>query len=406
MAKTDPLFERLEETLGKFLTGTLGISEKESSQLLKEYMKKGMDADEASKFQFHLENKFRKAGEKGSTHTDTDRQSELLSINNLGQRVWDRGKEYEGDIWRIDFDVNLWKQHKPNVDFKGRKDAEELYEELSQREINKRLDQEAKDWENLGKKPKTVESTEEEMLDWGARQEYDVDSYGEAVAEAEKIKRENPIQTMLLDAQKQAPVTNRIYKLQSAMQQGRKQAEERAKIDSMTPEERGKYLQKQREQREQREAEQRKAKRMTSEEEPEGLSYIGAEGGKSLDGKDLNGYDSVHFDKDDVISMLTEKYSESMGSTGAIKRMTDNIQRDLNKGYQKIMSSKSKNKKEEIDNLIGELASRIDDGPGVGDYIMGNKLHTGAIGLAAMASTMGIAFGGHKSNAELYSSPF
>ena len=58
----------------------------------------------------------------------------------------------------------------------------------------------------------------------------------------------------------------------------------------------------------------------------------------------------------------------------------------------------NKNKKEAEDILA--------EGPGVGDYFFGNKLHYG-IGGAAFAAAVGSqAFGGHKSNAELYSSPF
>lgn len=213
------------------------------------------------------------------------------------------------------------------------------------------------------------------------------DSIPASLEDLEKLPQPTPVTNMFKEAQEKAKVEQK--------------AAEQRRLDSMTPEERGKYLQEQREAEAATRAGQRKAAR-TLEEEPGGISYIGAEGGK----EGINGYENVYLDKDDVTSMLMEKYGESMGSKGAIKYMVDNVQKDLNKGFEKIMSSNSKDKRKEVDELIGGLAARIDDGPGLGDYIMGNKLHTGAIGLAAMAGTMGVAFGGHKSNAELYSSPF
>lgn len=302
-----------------------------------------------------------------------------------------------------------WRQkYGSTVEFGDLQGAQE-----SEAALDKRLDQEAEDWGKLGKQHKTAESTDEEMLDWSAQKEHDIDSYGEAVRAAEAQQKidnyydaKNTARLMNSPEAKEARA-----RLDASRQQAQEQAEEQAKIDSMTPEQQQAYFaEKGKKQQEQREAEaatragQRKAARTL--EEPNGLSYIGAYGPVGKDG--ALGYSGVYFDKDDLVSMLMKKHSESMGIKGAVEHMTNNIQRDLDKGYQRIMSSNSKNKKEEIDNLIGELASRIDidDGPGLRDYIMGNKLHTGAIGFAAMAGTMGIAFGGHKSNAELYSSPF
>ena len=231
------------------------------------------------------------------------------------------------------------------------------------------------------------------------------DSIPASLEDLEKLPQPTLITNMFKEAQEKAKIEQKAADYNRQIQEGRNQVAEQRRLDSMTPEERGKYLQEQREAEAATRAGQRKAARAL-EEEPGGISYIGAEGGKSLNGKDLNGYESVYFDKDDVVSMLTKKHGESMGSKGAIEYMINDIEKDLNKGFERIMSSNSKDKRKEVDELIGSLATRIDDGPGLGDVIMGNKLHTGAIGLAAMAGTMGVAFGGHKSNAELYSSPF
>lgn len=62
------------------------------------------------------------------------------------------------------------------------------------------------------------------------------------------------------------------------------------------------------------------------------------------------------------------------------------------------LSEWNKHKKEAEDILA--------EGPGIGDYFFGNKLHYAAVGSAALFGAGSAAFGGHKSNAELYSSPF
>lgn len=53
-----------------------------------------------------------------------------------------------------------------------------------------------------------------------------------------------------------------------------------------------------------------------------------------------------------------------------------------------------------------EAEDILAEGPGFGDYFFGNKLHYGIGGTAFAAAVGSQAFGGHKSNAELYSSPF
>ena len=341
--------------------------------------------------------------------------------NRLTLEQVEEGKRRSSDFLRQE----EWrKKYGPTVEYGNEIEAQQMRErmetlsrEKAEREAaeRERLDQEAEDWDKLGEQPKSPVQEQpktpqptEEVPDWGAKVENDVDSYGEAAAAQQQIiddynRTKEKIRTIEDPAAKE---------FRRRLDSGKEQAKEQARVDSMAPEQQQAYYAEQGEKRQQqREADaathagQRKAARAL-EEEPGGISYIGAEGGKSLNGKDLNGYESVYFDKDDVVSMLTKKHGEAMGSKGAIKYMTDNIEKDLNKGFERIMSSNSKDKRKEVDELIGGLAARIDDGPGLGDLVMGNKLHTGAIGLAAMAGTMGVAFGGHKSNAELYSSPF
>ncbi len=71
-----------------------------------------------------------------------------------------------------------------------------------------------------------------------------------------------------------------------------------------------------------------------------------------------------------------------------------------------MLESNAPNKGELLKELENEMNEAAKSGPSLGDFVFGNNLHVGAIGFAAMAGTMGVAFGGHKSNAELYSSPF
>ena len=76
----------------------------------------------------------------------------------------------------------------------------------------------------------------------------------------------------------------------------------------------------------------------------------------------------------------------------------DAIAKSKNLTTEQKLSEWNRNKKEAADILA--------EGPGIGDYFFGNKLHYAAVGSAALFGAGSQAFGGHKSNAELYSSPF
>lgn len=95
------------------------------------------------------------------------------------------------------------------------------------------------------------------------------------------------------------------------------------------------------------------------------------------------------------------KGAEEYQLNNVVKKLEDQqlaIAQNKKLTQEQRLAAWNKNKKEAEDILA--------EGPGVGDYFFGNKLHYG-IGGAAFAAAVGSqAFGGHKSNAELYSSPF
>lgn len=89
-----------------------------------------------------------------------------------------------------------------------------------------------------------------------------------------------------------------------------------------------------------------------------------------------------------LLNNVTKKLEDQQLAIAQNKKLTS----------EQRLSEWNKHKKEAEDILA--------EGPGFGDYFFGNKLHYG-IGGAAFAAAVGSqAFGGHKSNAELYSSPF
>lgn len=97
---------------------------------------------------------------------------------------------------------------------------------------------------------------------------------------------------------------------------------------------------------------------------------------------------------------------KNWGAEKAQQYDIDNAQRMVEREREAIEKAPEKLRAEKIRALEDKLRARAERGYGIGDWIFGNQLHTGAIGAAAIAGTMGVAFGGHKSNAELYASPF
>jgi len=97
---------------------------------------------------------------------------------------------------------------------------------------------------------------------------------------------------------------------------------------------------------------------------------------------------------------------KTWGAGNAQQYDIDNAQRMVEREREAIEKAPEKLRAEKIRALEDKLRARAERGYGIGDWIFGNQLHTGAIGAAAIAGTMGVAFGGHKSNAELYASPF
>lgn len=133
--------------------------------------------------------------------------------------------------------------------------------------------------------------------------------------------------------------------------------------------------------------------------------------GKTEKASDLTNYvakkgDKYVFDADRLRRSLSNK---GVGKKEANDYFVKNIQKDFETTYDEIMNSKGKSvseKNQALVNAINDYNKRAAGGPGVGDYIFGNQLHTGALGAAALIGVSSQAFGGHKSNAELYSSPF
>lgn len=99
------------------------------------------------------------------------------------------------------------------------------------------------------------------------------------------------------------------------------------------------------------------------------------------------------------------------GVEGRNAHFMDRVQEQLNAtnsavnrdGTLKTLQEKSNayqaRQKEVIQNMLNE-------GPGISDFFFGNKLHHKLLGTGLLVGGANAAFGGHKSNAELYSSPY
>lgn len=86
------------------------------------------------------------------------------------------------------------------------------------------------------------------------------------------------------------------------------------------------------------------------------------------------------------------------------KNVMEQVQQDHEAIIKSNMSQEEKQalwtqKRKEATDLLAE-------GPNMADYAFGNNLQYKGIGFAAMIGAMNVAFGGAKSNAQLYSSPF
>lgn len=112
-------------------------------------------------------------------------------------------------------------------------------------------------------------------------------------------------------------------------------------------------------------------------------------------------------------SMLQAKVGgnpTSWGYKNATEDLFKNIENETQKFHKSLLEQKDKLSQKEMNEQWDvhrkKMEERLQAGPGIGNYIFGNELHTGAVGMAVITGTMGAAFGGHKSNADLYSSPF
>jgi len=110
-------------------------------------------------------------------------------------------------------------------------------------------------------------------------------------------------------------------------------------------------------------------------------------------------------------AMLRERMKgdpSSWGFDAAAEHLAKEQDTYLGKRIEEIKKSKASDaeKRKMFDDAIATVQKNVAEGPGMSNYFFGNQLHTGAVGAAAIVGTMGVAFGGRKSNAELYSSPF
>lgn len=102
------------------------------------------------------------------------------------------------------------------------------------------------------------------------------------------------------------------------------------------------------------------------------------------------------------------KQNDMPGTKAANDMFYGRIEKGLKSQHASIMKSdlSQEEKRKKWDTAREEAIERLRNGATFQDYFFGNRVHHGLAGMAAITGTLGVAFGGHKSNAELYSSPF
>lgn len=123
--------------------------------------------------------------------------------------------------------------------------------------------------------------------------------------------------------------------------------------------------------------------------------------------KAMSGDGNVSLDRAILRSKMGGDPSD-WGFEGGSNHLLTNQEKGFNKFIKDLRKSNAspEEKQKLFNDKVFEIQKNIAEGPGMSDFFFGNQLHTGAIGAAAIMGTMGVAFGGRKSNAELYSSPF
>lgn len=123
--------------------------------------------------------------------------------------------------------------------------------------------------------------------------------------------------------------------------------------------------------------------------------------------KAMSGDGNVSLDRAILRSKMGGDPSD-WGFEGGSNYLLTNQEKGFNKFIKNLRKSNAspEEKQKLFNDKVLEIQKNIAEGPGMSDFFFGNQLHTGAIGAAAIMGTMGVAFGGRKSNAELYSSPF
>ena len=122
---------------------------------------------------------------------------------------------------------------------------------------------------------------------------------------------------------------------------------------------------------------------------------------------DFNGKGGLSIDE----AILRQKIGgdrKNWGFQKAADRRFKNVMEQIQQDHEAVMKSNmSQEEKQALwTKKRKEATDLLAEGPNIADYAFGNNLHYKALGFAAMIGTMNVAFGGAKSNAQLYSSPF
>ena len=136
-------------------------------------------------------------------------------------------------------------------------------------------------------------------------------------------------------------------------------------------------------------------------------TWSDTEKGYGIKDLDFNGTGGLSIDE----AILRQKIGgdrKNWGFQKAADRRLKNVMEQVQQDHEAVMKSNmSQEEKQALwTKKRKEAADLLAEGPDIADYAFGNNLHYKGLGFAAMIGTMNVAFGGAKSNAQLYSSPF
>lgn len=117
--------------------------------------------------------------------------------------------------------------------------------------------------------------------------------------------------------------------------------------------------------------------------------------------------DSPLYDEETLLAKMGGN-KNNFGYSDASKYRLKQVEQKLNDDYNTIIKNGGTFNEQQAawKKTQDEAAKMLEEGPDLADYAFGNNLHYKGLGFAAMVGLTGVAFGGAKSNAQLYSSPF